>query len=54
MKIKLIMDSPSLGRSTRTIEVQSNISEDDIKALYILYFGVCNPFCSYEKIEEGE
>lgn len=54
MKIKLIMDSPNAGRNEKIIEVQSNISDDDIKALYKLYLGVNNLYCSWESVKEGD
>lgn len=52
MLIKLIIDSPTLGRREKIIDVQSNISEEDIKALYMLHFGVSNLHCSWEKLKE--
>jgi hypothetical protein len=54
MKIKLIIDSPHAGLNTKTVDVQSNISEEDIRTLYKLYFGVDNLFCSYEIVKEGD
>lgn len=52
MKIKLIFDSQFVGRLGKTVEIQSNISEEDIKSLFLIYLEV--PYdenCTYEIIE---
>ena len=54
MKVKFKIDSPLGGYNERTVELQSNISKEDIKAMYLTLFGVSNSFCSYEIIQEGD
>lgn len=54
MKIKFMINSPSCGYQERIVEMQSNVSEEDIKSQFNILFGVDNLFCSYEIIEEGD
>lgn len=55
MMVKFILDSMHLGKQIETRELQSNASEEDIKALFPVVFGIpYNPVtCSYEIIQEG-
>lgn len=49
MKIKLIFEAQFVGKLEKTVEVQSNISEEDIKSLFMIYLEV--PYddnCIYE------
>lgn len=52
MKVKLISDAQFCGHEEQIIELQSVVTEDDIKAMFPVTFGI--PYddnCSYEVIE---
>lgn len=53
MKVKLIFNSPFCQYKEVTVELQSNISEEDIMALFPIYLGtIYNKNCSYKIIKE--
>lgn len=53
MRVKLIFNSPLHPYEEVTVELQSNVSEDDIIALFPVYLGtIYNENCSYEIIKE--
>jgi hypothetical protein len=56
MMVKFILDSMHLGKQIQTKELQSNVSEEDIKALFPVVFGISyNPVtCSYEIMKDGD
>jgi len=56
MIVKFILDSMHLGKQIETRELQSNISEEDIKALFPIVFGTqYSPVtCSYEIVKDGD
>jgi len=49
-----MIDSPVGGHSERALNLQSELSIEDIKAMYLQLFGVDNLFCSYEILREGD
>ena len=52
MKVKVIFDAQFCGHDEQIIELQSIVTEDDIKAMFPIVFGI--PFddnCSYEVLE---
>lgn len=56
MIVKFILDSINLGKQIETRELQSNVSEEDIKALFSVIFGI--PYspvtCKYEIMKDGD
>ena len=56
MIVKFILDSIHLGKQIETRELQSNVSEEDIKALFPVVFGVKynSVTCSYEIMKDGD
>lgn len=56
MIVKFILDSINLGKQIKTRELQSNVSEEDIKALFSVIFGIqYSPVtCSYEIMKDGD
>ena len=54
MLVKFMIDSPIGGHSERTLNLQSELSKEDFKAIYLQLFGVDNLFCSYEILKEGD
>jgi hypothetical protein len=51
MQVKLIINSQFIGKEVKTVVLQSNVSDDDIKALFPIYFGIkYSPLmCSFER-----
>jgi hypothetical protein len=56
MIVKFILDSINLGKQIQTKELQSNVSEEDIKELFPIVFGIqYSPVtCSYEIMKDGD
>lgn len=56
MIVKFILDSINLGKQIETRELQSNISDEDIKALFPVVFGIeYSPVtCEYEIMKDGD
>lgn len=56
MIVKFTLDSIHLGKQIQTKELQSNVSEEDIKALFSVIFGIqYSPVtCSYEIMKDGD
>lgn len=56
MIVKFILDSIHLGKQIETREFQSNVSDEDIKALFPIVFGI--PYspvtCKYEIMKDGD
>lgn len=56
MIVKFTLDSIHLGKQIETRELQSNVSEEDIKALFPVVFGI--PYspvtCKFEIIKDGD
>lgn len=56
MLVKFTLDSIHLGKQIETRELQSNLSDEDIKSMFQLVFGIpFNPItCDYERVKDGD
>jgi len=55
MKIKFIFDTQFCGYAEQIIELQSNVSDEDIKSMFPIVMDLeYDENCSYEIVQEGE
>jgi len=56
MKVKLTFESDLSWTTEKVINVQSNVSDEDIKVMFSIAIGIPynEEYCSYEIIQEGD
>jgi hypothetical protein len=56
VRVKLTFKSINLGNVDKIVDIQTNVIDDDIKALFPIYFNVpySKLLCKYEILKEGD